>query len=246
MRRYHNAFSFVIVKPNHGGGLAEIKLGCSCFVAGLALLWPIQLLAQGASKPKSEFSFGVIVPIAINPANGYASSQRPRSGGHPGVAVGLWGEAAFFTSPRIALHTGIDLPRSYEEHYVHEGSAGFEASSRRRDVVAYELVGIHPDSGRAKPTWIVGGGVALSMNNTAVTHVNPVTGAPTQQESFQTTRPDLTIIGGLDFPIGTARETKLVVRFRVKATIRRQDESPYATDLGWFGVSPGLGCQIVF
>jgi hypothetical protein len=120
----------------------------------MAVLLSIPSFAQQAPKPKPEISFGVVVPIAINMHEVYsADSGEGSTGGRPGFAVGLWGEAAFFTSPRIAFHTGIDLPRSYEEHYTHDGSAGFESTNHLRDVVVYELVGFHPDSGRTKPTW---------------------------------------------------------------------------------------------
>jgi hypothetical protein len=123
----------------------------------MAVLLPIPSFAQQAPKPKPEISFGVVVPIAINtPLTYSADIGEGTMGGQPGVAVGLWGEAAFFTSPRIAFHTGIDLPTSYEEHYVSGTSSSYESAVHLRDVVVYELVGFHPDSGRTKPTWVVG------------------------------------------------------------------------------------------
>ena len=86
----------------------------------------------------------------------------------------------------------------------------------------------------------------MSKSNADVTHLNPLTGAPTQTESFQTTQIDLTFIGGVDFPIAMANKTRLVVRLRGKVTMRRQDLLVYGETPGRLGVSPGVGCQIRF
>jgi hypothetical protein len=227
-------------------GEQMIKRTLPYLIVAVTGLLPRRAFAQLPPTPKPEISLGFIVPIDINTQSYSADAGEGTTGGKPGIVPGLWGETAFYASPRISFHSVLDVPSSYQQLFKHDGSAAFDAAIQRRDILLYELLGIRSTAGKSRPTWLVGGGLAWARSDVDVTHINTVTGSVTQRESIQNTQTDFVIVGGFDAPVQTTKRSALVVRLRGKVVFRRGTLFETGDAPGRFGISPGIGYQIRF
>src|SRR4051812_7160827 len=100
------------------------------FMAVILLTHPA--LAQ--SRSGASISGGFALPMDVG------NESIPPTGGdeltNGFMKPALWAEGAFFPSARISLHTGIDIPvRSYDVHWLHVGTAGFNAQIKHSETV---------------------------------------------------------------------------------------------------------------
>jgi hypothetical protein len=159
------------------------------------------------------------------------------------VVPGIWGEAAFFSSPRISFHTGIDVPMSsYDTHWRHVGTAGFDAHINHYDTVVSELVGFRPrGAGRIKVVTLVGFGLVFARSVQSTTYPQLSSSGREPTRAVQTDS-DPSLVGGVNISVGLSRRVSIITRVRARVTSRNQDTAD--DHFGWFSLTPSAGITL--
>jgi hypothetical protein len=198
-------------------------------------------LAQSQVVSKAAVSGGFALPMDFGNERIEPVGGDELTGGF--IASGIWGEGAFFPSARISLHTGIDVPvSSYDTHWHHVGTAGFDAQIKHYDTVLSQLVGFRPRSTRrTEVIAVVGFGLVFARSVQSTTYPQFSTSGRAPTRAVQT-NVDPSFLGGLNISAQVNPRIGIIGRVRARATVRRED----APDghFGWFGITPSVGITL--
>lgn len=217
-----------------------IRASAAVVVAGTVFVAAATVLAQTpGTKPGAQSSFGLIVPVYFNPQ---LSTGQDRSDSGRRTAVGGWGEVGAFASPRVAFHTGFEFPAATSMTVRHAGSAGFESAVSRREVIVYEMIGFHSrGASNARPTGLIGFGLAMSQINQHITEFRPI--PPNRITTTGTTLFVPSITGGIEVPVHLSNKLALVAELRGRVALRKGLGLPLDEMFGRFSLTPGIGLQ---
>jgi hypothetical protein len=211
-----------------------------CGVAAAFWLSASRVDAQDVNaSPPTQVVVGLSVPLAFNDHPTCCDTPY----GALDATFGVWGEIVKSPSPRVAFHTGVEFPKPYSANVTHESSAGFISTLRHRDIVAYELIGIHSHSpARVKPVGLVGVGVVFSHTVDHRQNQLCCTGIPygpvMVSSRFQM---DPSILGGLDLSVRLNAKIEMIIRAAGRITFRRDNLSIDDGTFRRFALVPGVG-----
>jgi hypothetical protein len=208
--------------------------------AGIFFLSAATALGQTArTKPQAQSSIGFIVPVYFNPQ---LNSGQDRSDSGRRTALGGWGELIAFASPLVAFHTGFEFPTATSTNVRHFGSAGFESAVSRRELVVYEVIGFHSqDASKARPTGLVGFGLAVSQIDDHRTEFRPI--PPNLMTTIRKTLFVPSIMGGIEVPVNLGDKLALVAELRGRVALRKGLGFPFDEMFGRFSLTPGIGVR---
>ena len=197
--------------------------------------------AMAQSQPGASISGGFALPMDVANETIEAVGGDELTTGF--MAPAVWAEGTVFPSARISLHTAIDLPVwSYDTHWHHVGTAGFNAHIKHYDTVVSEVVGFRPrNAGRMQLVAVVGFGLVFARSVQSTTYPLLSTSGTTATRTVHTgVNPSL--VGGLNLSAAVSPRVGIMARLRTRAT-HRTDDSP-DEHFGWFNFTPSFGITI--
>jgi hypothetical protein len=189
-------------------------------------------------------STGFLVPVYFNPKFNTGQDESD-SGLRSGV--GIWGDFIAFASPRVAFHTGLEFPTATTMNETHHGSAGLVSVLHSRQVVVYEMVGVHStNASKTQATGLVGFGLVMAQFTEQRTEQRGGL-IPNRTSTLNYTHFVPSIMGGVEVPIRVSDRVALVAQLRGRVVLRKGFGLGYRLGemFGWFSFTPGIGVQFL-
>jgi hypothetical protein len=205
----------------------------------VAVLIPLAQPALAQSQSRASISAGFALPMDLG-------NQEIKPVGGDELTTGFlsqaaWAEGTFFPSARISLHTALDLPVwTYDTHWHHVGTAGFDAHIKRYDTVVSEAIGFRTRSaGRTQVITVVGFGLVFARTVYQSTYPQFSTSGRAPRRTVETNL-NPSVLGGINLSVVVSRRVGIVARILARAT-HRSDRTPH---FGWFNLTPAVGISI--